>query len=872
MRQGLALVVLALFSGCAGLLHAPAEGRPQGQSVETVLLDGMNPDFLAPGVRQVQVEVDWIEGWKPGEVALQALQAEIRQWAPTGTDVSVRVDSPISRLDWSAAEDTFGHTAALVRANGDPTGGEEHVTQLHVAYVPTLRPFGMRGALGVTLPLPHGTGADEMRMSLVLGTEQIQKIAALWIGPRKVERTVLVHELGHALGLVSDGAHQHRGDPSHCRNSSCLMVSSGNKAAMVVGAPRAIFLGRLPTKFCSVCRGDLESARHLFAASEQDPVAWAKLVAERRAADRDQWIAFLLQSGDIERAVTELQSPEHAPSLEGLWTLSRTLRGLGRWEEALGAGRRLEALDPQGRSVQCRAGPLLDMGRWEEALQEIEQAKTLGTYEWRLEAQALLGAGRAQEADDRIRLMAEQQVNNPGMSTWLLRHRLWLWRAAGDPARAAGLLADVPPRDLRADPALAVEAGRALLAGGSTEQARKLLDPLAREKKAKSRWHVALVAQARALTGDAAGARRAVDAWSEWFYPGEQSLLRGEILATLERTEEALDALEEARRQGGSPEVPCLNPDLAVLRNTDRFQALYQCRRPTQASPNTGLPEAEDLTARVARSPVTRTEFGPQFIIGAKVGNELLTSTALSDPDGRETFDIYFDDWVATARARLLLDYARAKLREERPPDYSTWSATQASEQRTRDAADAARITAIAQEGNYSRSWAPFVAAYASFRTDALHELPDEPPTPELAQKVTQIAEKHGLIRMMAELPIEPRHVAAEMLRLVNDFRAWSGGPDGKLLYACDGDVRVHVDDPLGPALLEALTRHPMEPIAVTFGQLKEDFSAWSKGHPQADQREQDAYLHRTAEDIGLMRLLAEADTAGAGDRPPAVP
>src|SRR6185503_10550934 len=226
----------------AGLLHAPAEGRPDGQSSETALLHGMNPGFLGPNVRRVDVEVDWIEGWKPGEAAVEALRAEIRQWAAPGAEISTRVDPPVSREDWSEAEDTFGHTAALVRANGDPTGTAEHVTELHVVYVPTLRSFGAHGALGVTLPLPHGPHAEDLRLCLVLGTEQIQKIAALWIGPRKVERTVLVHELGHALGVVSDGAHQHRGDPSHCRNSACVMVYSGNKAAMVVGAPRAIFL------------------------------------------------------------------------------------------------------------------------------------------------------------------------------------------------------------------------------------------------------------------------------------------------------------------------------------------------------------------------------------------------------------------------------------------------------------------------------------------------------------------------------------------------------------------------------------------------------------------------------------------------------
>ena len=495
-------------------------------------MQGMNPDFLGPTVHQVEVEVDWIEGWAPGDVALEALKAELRHWVVTGVEISLRVDPPIPLPQWRAAEDTFGAAAALVHANGDPTRAEGDVTQLHVAYLPTLRPVGMRAALGVAMALPHGPRPEDMRMTVLLGTDAIQKIAALWIGPRKVERTVMVHELGHVLGLVSDAEHQHRGDPNHCRNSSCLMVSSRSKGAAVVAAPRAIFLGRLPTTYCSVCRGDLAAAQELFAESAKDPVAWASLTAERASAARERRIAFLLQSGDVEAAVTELRSPDQEPNLGWLLTLARTLRGLGRWEQALEAGRRLGPLDAQARAVRVRADPLMDMGRWEEALQEIEDAKARGTYEWRLEMQALLGAGRVQEADGRLRLEVEK-ATDPRQKARILHERLWLWRAAGDPAHALELLAPVSRRGLRADPGLALEAGRALPAQGRTEEARELLDPFARKKKAGSGWYVTDIAHARALTGDSAGALRAIERTSEWFRPGDVSLLRSRIVAVL---------------------------------------------------------------------------------------------------------------------------------------------------------------------------------------------------------------------------------------------------------------------------------------------------------------------------------------------------
>ena len=104
-----------------------------------------------------------------------------------------------------------------------------------------------------------------------------------------------------------------------------------------------------------------------------------------------------------------------------------------------------------------------------------------------------------------------------------------------------------------------------------------LLSPLARKKKANNRGEIAAIAQARALTGDAEGALRAVERSQEWFLPGELCLRRGEVLATLGRHEEALDALEEARRRGSMPEVPCFDPDLASLRSAGCFQDLYRC-------------------------------------------------------------------------------------------------------------------------------------------------------------------------------------------------------------------------------------------------------------------------------------------------------
>jgi len=572
VRALAAAVTLGLLSGCAGILHAPAEGRPESQTEEAALLSGMNPDLLGPKVRHVHVEVDWVEGWVPGERALEAMKEELRRWIPAQAEVQVHVDEPIALERWTRAEDTFAHAAGLVREQAAAPPPEEETTDLHVVYVPSLRPFGEAGALGLTVRFPEDSRTDVTRATVLLSTERIRKVAVLWIGPRKVEHAVLVHEVGHVLGLVADGAHQHRGDPTHCRNSACLMVSSANRGALLAGAPRAIFLGRLPTAYCAACRHDLEAARSLYAS--QTPEAWSSLQTQRAIEDRRTQVAFLMESGEAEAAVVELQSWESDREV-GLRWLAQTLRGLGRAEEAFAAGRELASLDPQGRTVETRVDPLLDMGRWTEALEEVDRAKAAGYHDVRLEMRALVGAGRAEEADERLRVFASKA--DPRAVSWVHKERLWLWRAAGQPKRGVQLYQSLSSREVKRDPDLALEAGCLLLDAGRTEEAQQLLRPLAKRSKARHRGEVAAIVRARAHLGDGEGALRGMEKTKSWFYPGEFDLLRGEVLAILGRESEAVAALQEARRAGAGPRIPCLDPNLVTLRHSPQFQALYPC-------------------------------------------------------------------------------------------------------------------------------------------------------------------------------------------------------------------------------------------------------------------------------------------------------
>jgi hypothetical protein len=110
-------------------------------------------------------------------------------------------------------------------------------------------------------------------------------------------------------------------------------------------------------------------------------------------------------------------------------------------------------------------------------------------------------------------------------------------------------------------------------------------------------------------------------------------------LTALNRGDEALAALEEARHRGASPEVPCLDPDLASLRGTDRFQALYRCTPAQAAGPaaaqghsrgwKTSPPERDrdQSTVRSACEAIS-------WIGGSESGGNSRTGHAHLDDDG----------------------------------------------------------------------------------------------------------------------------------------------------------------------------------------------------------------------------------------------
>lgn len=81
------------------------------------------------------------------------------------------------------------------------------------------------------------------------------------------EQTALIHELGHALGLVNIGLdmispHYDNTNGPHCDNTDCVMFRVNRDSAM-----KSLYLGKLnhgkqPVLFCDQCMMDAESAMY----------------------------------------------------------------------------------------------------------------------------------------------------------------------------------------------------------------------------------------------------------------------------------------------------------------------------------------------------------------------------------------------------------------------------------------------------------------------------------------------------------------------------------------------------------------------------------------------------------------------------------
>jgi hypothetical protein len=285
------------------------------------------------------------------------------------------------------------------------------------------------------------------------------------------------------------------------------------------------------------------------------------------------------------------------------------------------------------------------------------------------------------------------------------------------------------------------------------------------------------------------------------------------------------------------------------------------------------------LSERVRVEPLKATsdQWYRALISGERRGGAMWFDVALHDPENPNTLQRNLADWILSARASLLLSYAKTVTGlGVRGPTRGMTDA-QVRGMRAHEAMTRARIAQIVQDGGYAGAWARFVVAYRKWAAIAEKTIPsgdtaeDDTKTMDI---VNRLGEEQGIPRLVRELPIDPTDIAGEILRLLEAFRLEHGlstetsGQESNLLYVCSSGgatVHVHPWHRLANAFYGAwdaadkqIANFHQRLIMNAFESVIKDIHAWNALHPEADAAMRDRALNDMARTRGLYSLLEE--------------
>ncbi len=252
MRSEVALVVIMVvavaFSGCT-------EDDGAGGGRERGAVGDYNHDYLSnERYETLEIEIDFVDGFNPTTSAIQTLKDRIGTYCQKSS-VSVKQD-PFDSGDTSY---TLEEVQALESENRKGWRSGSTIV-LHILYL-------------------NGEYEDDANVlgiayhadSFAIFKERIDDVATtdienpLLVSGADIERSVLVHEFGHLLGLVninyeSEVDHEDPDHPDHCDHEDCVMN------AVLETSEIANFVNGLstkpPTDFESDCVDDLRALRN----------------------------------------------------------------------------------------------------------------------------------------------------------------------------------------------------------------------------------------------------------------------------------------------------------------------------------------------------------------------------------------------------------------------------------------------------------------------------------------------------------------------------------------------------------------------------------------------------------------------------------
>lgn len=229
-------ICVAALVGCA---HLPKPDGAAGPSYrDAAYLD-------AGAAKSLLVEIDYVEGTSPRPRSIGTLLKQIDLYLDKPGGVEVVLDDLIPRDEWREDPRAIRQIAYRYRSQEAPEGG----TVLHILYGPGYRKY--RGFAWPRWTMQEDDPDYGAGLMVVL-QDRLKPIA--WVTGVKQESNVLVHELGHLLGLATNPGHSTK---AHCTNAHCLMYDGVDARTFWLYFFPTLFTGYLPLDFCSDCRQDL---------------------------------------------------------------------------------------------------------------------------------------------------------------------------------------------------------------------------------------------------------------------------------------------------------------------------------------------------------------------------------------------------------------------------------------------------------------------------------------------------------------------------------------------------------------------------------------------------------------------------------------
>lgn len=225
------------------------------------------PDPFSPEVTEVVLEVDYAAGAEPYTGSVASVQ---NVWRLTGVNLErlfgdrKTVTTPSSLDDMERLDDVSGSSFTReqildIASRHRQTAPTATAASFYVVFVDGRFDDGSGvrdDVLGVSL---GGTTVIAM-FKPVIRTSEGPVLAT----SRFVEQSVLVHEMGHALGLVNNGipltsGHHDADNGAHCTNQRCVMYFANEGAADLIDFVADYLETGDPILFGDECLADVDA-------------------------------------------------------------------------------------------------------------------------------------------------------------------------------------------------------------------------------------------------------------------------------------------------------------------------------------------------------------------------------------------------------------------------------------------------------------------------------------------------------------------------------------------------------------------------------------------------------------------------------------